>query len=206
MDKGWKYCPKCGNSLQRNGFFSIDIGRIFDRFQKMQEEMSKSVEKDFEVFDLSPAFGKPIRKNARGFTIRITRAGDREPKVSVKAFGDVNKETVKEEVKELAGDAGINIRQPETMKQPESEKELPPVKYTEEPKTSVRRLDSKVLVEIEIPGVKSEDDIRITELESSVEVRAVAGEKAYFKILTKPGEFRITKKDFEKGKLVIEFS
>ena len=57
-----------------------------------------------------------------------------------------------------------------------------------------------------IPDVKSEDDIVINELENSVEVRAMAGETAYFKILTKPAQFRLTKKEFKKGKLHLEFA
>ena len=199
VEKGWKYCPSCGETLQNGGFFNI--GRIFDRFQKMQEEISKSMEKDFEVFDLSPAFGKPLKKSARGFTIRITRAGNNEPKISVKTFGDVDKETVRDEMKGMAGDMGMQ-KSPE----PKEEKPLPVPKYTEEPQAHVKHIESGVLVEIDVPGVKSEKDVRVTELESSVEVRAIAGDKAYFKILTKPEDYRITRKELEKGKLVIEFS
>lgn len=210
IEGGWDYCPKCGSQLKRRSdFFSgfFDIGKIFDRFQKMQGEMKKSFEKDFEVFDLTPAFRKPIKGKSSGFTIKITRIGDREPKVSVNTFGDVDREKVKKEVMELAEDTGVKFKKPEGVDLREvGKKELPVTKYTEEPKTSVKKLDSKVLVEIDVPGVNSEDNIRITELESSVEVRAVAGDKAYFKILTKPGQFRITRKEFSKGKLIIEFS
>ena len=41
IEKEWGFCPKCGSSLRRQGdFFSgfFNIGKIFDRFQKMQEE------------------------------------------------------------------------------------------------------------------------------------------------------------------------
>jgi HSP20 family molecular chaperone IbpA len=208
IEKDWEYCPKCGVRFRkRDDFFSgfFDVGKIFDRFQKMQEEINKSFEKDFEVFDLSPAFRKPVKGKSSGFTIKITRVGNKEPKVSVNTFGDVDRESVKREVKDLAEDAGIDIRQP-AAREHKPKEELPVPKYTEEPKTSVKRLDSKVLVEIDVPGVKSDDNIRVNELENSVEVKALAGDKAYFKILTKPEQFRITRKEFRKGKLLIEFS
>ena len=208
VENGWEFCPNCGVRFKkRNDFFNgiFDIGKIFDRFSKMQGEINKSLEKDFEVFDLSPAFRKPVKGKSTGFSIRITRLGGNEPRVSVNTFGDVDKGAVKKEVQELVEDVGVKFKKPAEEQKPK-EKELPVPKYTEEPKTSVKRLDSKVMVEIDVPGVKSDDDIRVNELENSVEVKAIAGDKAYFKILTKPEQFRITKKEFKNGKLSIEFS
>jgi HSP20 family molecular chaperone IbpA len=77
---------------------------------------------------------------------------------------------------------------------------------TEEPKTSVARSASNVVVSIQLPGVKSDKDIEVCELENSVEVKALAHDRAYFKILTKPSQFRLAKKRFEKGVLEMEFS
>ena len=79
-------------------------------------------------------------------------------------------------------------------------------KSTEEPKADIRRLGNGVSVDISVPGVKSQEDIDIKELESSVEVKAIAGDKAYFKILTKPPQFRLTGKSFKDGQLHLEFS
>jgi hypothetical protein len=39
-----------------------------------------------------------------------------------------------------------------------------------------------------------------------VEVRARAGDKAYFKIITKPEQFSVTSRKFGSGKLHLEFS
>jgi HSP20 family molecular chaperone IbpA len=200
IEKDWDYCPRCGTPFRQRDVFSLfDMGKIFERLGKVQEEMKKSIEKDFEVFDLTPAFKKA---KSSGFTIRITSSGDSTPKVYVKTFGDVDEKAVRREVGEMAEQTGMKLKQSHKP----AEKELPIPKYTEEPKTSVRRADSGVVVEIEMPGVRSEEDIRINELESSVEVRAIAGDKAYFKILTKPEQFTITEKEFRNGKLVIVFS
>ncbi|MEM5798763.1 MAG: hypothetical protein QXP39_01815, partial [Candidatus Aenigmatarchaeota archaeon] len=80
------------------------------------------------------------------------------------------------------------------------------VETTEEPKAEIKRLDSKIVVELDLPNVKSESDISIQELEQSVEIRAIAGKKAYFKIITKPEQFRLVKKRFSNGKLYLEFA
>jgi HSP20 family molecular chaperone IbpA len=208
LEKGWEYCPKCGNNLKNEGFrIKFNFGDIFKSINREMEKMNKSMENDLEAFDISPFFSNQPKVKKRGFSIRITRTNDDEPKFSVRTFGDVDKEKLKEEVMELAEDTGVKFRKPEGVELRDVEKkELPIPRFTEEPKANVKKLDSKVLVEIDLPGVKVLDDIRITELESSVEVKAVAGDKAYFKILTKPEQFRITQKKFDKGKLVIEFS
>jgi len=44
-------------------------------------------------------------------------------------------------------------------------------------------LPDKIIYELEIPEIKSLDDISILQLENSIEVKAVAKEKAYAKII-----------------------
>jgi len=72
---------------------------------------------------------------------------------------------------------------------------------------------NKVLVEISLPNVRSSGDIDISELENSIEVKAVAGSgsaadaagrKGYFKIIRKPEFSRIAKKSFSDGVLRLE--
>jgi|GEM_PF-615338 len=206
------------------------------------DNMQKHFDKNFEVLDLSPMFrdlnkmnnmnnmdkdmqngirimGKP---NARGFTIRIHRTNNNEPKVDVKTFGNVDDEAVQKQLGEQLKRMGISQQtrpvqpmKPSVAVQPQQtttqskqteRPKFPEPKITEEPKTNVKRVDSHVLVDMDITGVKSEEDIDINELESSVEVRAMAGDKTYFKILTKPERFKLSKKDFKNGKLHLEFA
>jgi len=69
----------------------------------------------------------------------------------------------------------------------------------------VKRIGDRIIVDIKLPEVKSEENIDVKELSSSVEVKAAAGEKAYFKIITKPENFRLTQKSFSNGTLHLEF-
>ncbi len=71
-----------------------------------------------------------------------------------------------------------------------------------EPSTSIRRLANKVIYELDIPGVKSINDISITKLENSIEIKAFAGNKAYSKLI--PINLPITNYELSDGKLTIE--
>ena len=74
----------------------------------------------------------------------------------------------------------------------------------EEPLTSIKRLSDKVIYEIEIPGVKSIEDISITKLENSIEIKALAKDRLYFKLI--PINLPITNYNLSKGKLVLELA
>ena len=71
-----------------------------------------------------------------------------------------------------------------------------------EPKTNVKRLSNTVIYEINLPGVKSSEDLSIVKLENSIEIKAVAKDKAYFKLL--PINLTIIDYELEKGKLILE--
>ena len=224
LEKNYPFCPFCGSRMRRKSLFE----HVFSRFggemdiTKQVREMQKEMVKQFEALDISPFFKTPATR--KGFTIKIVRRGGTKPQITVKTFGNVDKETIK---RKLSGQLGIPAeklvlkraqppvpvpspvpkppvrpKRPATPRRPE----LPAPKVTEEPKTEVRRVDSKVIVDMDIPGVKSEKDIRIQELQESVEVKAIAGDKAFFKIITKPAQFRLSKKNFNGGKLHLEFA
>ncbi len=53
-----------------------------------------------------------------------------------------------------------------------------------EPETKVRRLADRIIFEISMPGVKSIEDVSIRNLENSIEIKAIAKGKAYYKIIS----------------------
>lgn len=223
IEKGWNYCPRCGYR-PGTGIFGQAFEEIFPKIMKQMNQMNKQLEKEFEAFDLSPFFrakpmelkpGKPVRK---GFSIRIFQRNRQRPKVFVRTFGDVNRERLQEKIQEQLGQRVTarpekqktkilfpSLRKPKEP-EPDYKIKLKMPGATEEPKTEVRRLDSKVVVDINLPGVESMAMVDIKELENSVEVKAVSDGKAYFKILTKPAQFKLTSKSFKKGKLHLEFA
>lgn len=227
VEKEWGFCPNCGFRIQDDDFFSFDD--IFERMHKQMQEMFSQTEKDFEVFDLSPVFRKfPSDKKAKGFKVTIRSGTGMEPEINVRTFGDVKDDELRKEIFEHLGKPGQKSRheaprkavhKPVQLFRRQAAQQKPPAEIsrepsrklkmpelTEEPKASIRRLESGVVVDIEMPGVGSKEDIEIKELENSVEVKAVAGNKAYFKILTKPSNFSLSEKKFEKGRLHLVFS
>lgn len=52
-----------------------------------------------------------------------------------------------------------------------------------EPPTNIRRLSDKVVYELEIPGVESLENVSIAKLETSIEIKAIAKDKAYKKLI-----------------------
>lgn len=71
-----------------------------------------------------------------------------------------------------------------------------------EPETNIRRLSNKMIYEVNMPGVNSRKDLSIVKLENSIEIKALAKDKAYKKII--PIGFPIKSYNFSNGKLVLE--
>lgn len=198
VNEGWEYCPRCGSRFRRGRDLFADV---FERMEHELKSMDRSFERNFEVFDLSPFFRKPTRGG--GFSIRITRSGNEKPKVSFKTFGDVDRKDVESEIGKM-GLKEIPKQEKIEIKKTEGKVCFEAAKITEEPETCVRNIEGRIVVEVKLPDVKDSKDIEIRSLESSIEVKAIAGEKAYFKILTKPPKANVVRKDFEEGVLRIE--
>ncbi len=196
VEKGWRFCPNCGNPLSRSMFDDV-FEDIFERINREMKEMDKLFDKRFEALDLSPFFSEKPKIKRSGFSIRIVRKGDSKPEISVKTFGDVDRKEISRELEKL----GVGERRFQKREAPGLPLSHRQPKVTEEPKTDIKRTASGVVVEMKLPGVKDERDIEIKELESSVEVKAMVGDKAYFKILTKPQDTSITEKSFKNGVL-----
>jgi len=182
----WSFCPKCGSRLKKHSLFD-------SIFKRMEKEIDSMLERDFEMFDLSPFFGN---NKSKGFSIKITQSGNRKPKISIETFGN------KGDVKGAKGSFDNKREHKKFISFPL--KRTP--KTTEEPKTDVKRIGDTLVVEIYLPGVKSKEDIEITQLENSIEVKAFADDRAFFKILTKPKHSRIVRKSFENGRLTLHLS
>lgn len=207
MDKKWRYCPACGQEQERDAFEDIfDFGGFFRRMNKEFQDFERTsnvAEKEMEIFNLVPEMKK---SRVGGFSISITRQGDGQPKVSVRTFGDFDKKDVEKSLKITAGGNDVKFdRVKEGIAQPGAQartRSMP--KTTEEPKTQIKRAGDRITVEIELPGV-SEKKIEIKKLTESVEIKAVSKGKAFFKILTFPQGFELSRKEFKDGKLRMEF-
>ena len=75
-----------------------------------------------------------------------------------------------------------------------------------EPKVNIKRLSDAIVVNVELPGVKSEQDVGLNRFPDSIELRAHAGDKGYFKILKIPYRNKLVERSLDNGKLSLKFS
>jgi HSP20 family molecular chaperone IbpA len=202
LEKGWRHCPICGAvaGSEKGDAFS----GIFKDLDKMTKEMGFKFDTDMEVIDLSQMFNE-IMKNMnspqrKGFSIRINQRNNEAPKVSFRRFGGRDEATPVEKKRHIMP----KLRKPIDGKPMGHKIGIKLPGETEEPKTEIRRSGNRVIVDIILPGVKNQSYIDVDELENSIEVKAVAGGRGYFKIIKKPEFSKIVKKTFDDGVLHME--
>jgi len=202
IDVKYDFCPYCGADLkaklvrdkardkevdgmikQVESAFNVPFFMKFP-FEKLVKQMVKEVDKQFHEYDaMLSQEQNEVEKNpnviASGISISVNTSPEGEPVIEVKQFGQGQEE------------------KPQISKvdEPKQYKKLPKSIFTEaetlklsklprqEPKTKVRRLTDKIIYEISLPGVKQEKNIIIHKLQNSIEIKAFAKDKAYFKLI-----------------------
>lgn len=200
LKRDWIACPYCGKKVEEkvdvyrrpfSVFFDIDdIDKEFERIDKMfGSEFFK-----FPRIDIKNPF------KSGGISITIRSGTGIEPKVDVKTSGEYKK--LEPELKRKFGIRGGATEVEEERIEKKKPIRIP--KVTEEPETKIETFRNTQKIQIKLPDVKNEDDIEIKKLEQSIEVKAFADDKAYFKLIPIPPNVVITKKEFKHGILKIE--
>jgi HSP20 family molecular chaperone IbpA len=188
----WEYCPYCGEELIKKEEIKFRPLSIFEDIDKEFERIDKMFSSNFFKFG---KFRMPKMKGG-GISITIQSGTGMEPKIEIKTSGEYKK--LEPEIKRKLGiKPAIEEVEEEVEKKP---RKIP--KITEEPETKIEKIGNLQRIQIKLPDVKSEDDIEVKSLEQSIEVKAFAGDKAYFKLLPITGT--IIKKEFKDKILKIE--
>jgi len=196
VDEKWEFCPMCGYPLKEKYREERFFEDIFDF-----DSITRRIEKEFEEFDkLFKMDFKPLKfkipeSGVSGISITIHSGTGMKPRIEVKTYGNMKK--YEPEIKRKLG-----LAETEKVKEIETTEEYTPPKITEEPEAKIKNLGEKFVVEIDLPEVEKEEDIKIQALEQSLEIRARAKDKLYFKLLPITG--RVVKKEFKNGKLILE--
>ncbi|MEM2089851.1 MAG: hypothetical protein QXL88_02050 [Candidatus Pacearchaeota archaeon] len=197
VSSSFKFCPFCGSRLYEE---KDSLLEELDELEKMKlpflfkfpmKKLMKQLAKELE--EISELEGKSERPAfAQGFSISITNV-DGKPIIKVSKLGAEPK-VIKPKVE---------TKTKQTELKDFSKKDA--VKYARlkkiEPKTKVRRLADKVVYEFEIPGVEK-DKVIINHLGNTIEIKALAKNKAYFKVL--PVALPIKSWYTEEDKLILE--
>ncbi|MCX8178572.1 MAG: zinc ribbon domain-containing protein [Candidatus Aenigmarchaeota archaeon] len=174
LKNDWSFCPSCGRPV-----------RDLDLFEKMFND----IESEFERIDKE--LKNRSKLNVRGGEIHITvQSGTGiEPRVEVRTSGDYK--NLEPQIKRKLG-IGESIKN--TFKKP---------KKTEEPETKISKEQGMTKITINLPGIKSEDQIEVKQFEQSIEIKAFAKDKTYFKLIPIRSNSIIDKK-FKDGVLEIQ--
>ncbi len=171
----WNFCPNCGVDL---------LGKSFGDYKNIGREM-EMINKTLEGNLGFPRFR--LKSPARGVSITITSGTGIQPRVEVKTSAGHRHHEHRFPVKEPVFEGKREIRIPE---------------FTEEPETKIQHVGKKQIITINLPDVK-EEDVQIKQLEQSIEIRAAAGNKGYFKLLPVPANAYVDRQ-FKNGILKLE--
>ncbi len=193
------FCPECGKPLKENksdygllgkndsaeinemqnifsGFGGGMMNKMLNNAMKMLE---KEMQKDFSELNNQPKTNFELFINGK-------RVSPDKIKVTKKPM----------QQKQVVAKKDLNIHL-----SPKSKQRFLKMKK-QEPSTNIKRLSDKIIYEINLPEVKSIEDISIIQLENSIEIKAVSEKKAYEKIINL--NLPIINYGLSDGKLILE--
>ncbi len=211
IDSRFRYCPYCGAKLIEPdglldridelmqpsfGSFGFDdfATAMMKNFSTVFSGLLEEIERQFREIDKQLANEKQTKPKVSGISISISTSTGKKPKIEVRRIGKgkVSEVPIKVKVEPIKKTAKLDEK---TIKKIAK---LP----KKEAKSSVKRLSDRIVYEIDMPGVQSEKDVFITKLHNSIEIKAVAKDKVYFKLI--PLALPIINYRLENEKLILE--
>ena len=174
VKEDWVICPYCAFPLKE-----VKTKDLFQEVDKEFRQIDKMLDMKIPRFMLKP----PLK--AKGVSITITSDNVSPPKINVQTYGDQR-----------------HMRHHHEHRRHE-EKPVRIPKTTEEPETKIQKAQNKQIISLNLPDVKGLEDIEIKQLQQSIEIRAFAGDKAYFKLIPIPSNASVNN-EFKDGILKIE--
>lgn len=200
ISENYDFCPSCGKNL-RSKYDSQDYG-ILGKNDFMDEP---NIVKDFNipinkifanVMREFPAMMKLIEKQMREFDENLEKERDKiDNNLNIQFF--VNGKPVVSQ-KKILDKPKVKTSPNLGMDKMEKLSNLP----KKEPSSKIRRLSRKLIYDIAVPGVKNIEDILISQLENSIEIKAISKDKVYSKILNI--NLPILSYNLSKGHLILE--
>lgn len=179
-----KKCKNCNAKIDRNWIFCPSCGNTLKEVKS--KDIFQEVDKEFRQIDQMlemkvPKFMLKPPLKAKGVSIIITADNTSPPKINVQTYGEHKHDIHHHHEKKP-------VRIPKT---------------TEEPDTKIQRIQNKQIITLNLPDVKSLEDIELKQLDQSIEIKAFAGDKAYFKLIPIPLNAMVNN-EFKDGVLKIE--
>lgn len=175
-------CGYCDQELEKRWKYCPSCGRSLRHQLNISDIVNEQLEHIKKMFGFSK-YDKIFVEPNKSIMISISPGFISRPSISIKPT--IPKKSLYEE------------RETHVRKMPQT---------VIEPKTKIKRINNKILVSIELPDVKSENDIELSRLRNSTELRAHAGNKGYFKIVNIPSRYKLIDKQFKNQNLELRFA
>ena len=210
VEDSYNYCPYCQAPLKdsfeegdwgilgKNDFIEpgeeeiklpMGLNALFNSLMKNLNKQMKDINNEKENKNKD----QRVSNKSGGISISISTSGNSPPEIKVRSFGNVPEFKKRENQLKNETEA-IRLPNPDSKKFSGLPKK--------EPETDIRRFSNRVVYEIKMPGVKSPEDISIVQLENSIEIKALANKKVFYKII--PINLPIRKYNLSKGILTLE--
>jgi len=186
LKKEWEFCPYCGESIK----YKPKYRDVFEDIEKEFERIAKIPTPMFVRFP-KPDMESPFKRG--NISIVIKTGTGMKPKINVKTSGRYRK--LEPQIKRRLG-VGEEVE--------EGKRKIRIPKTTEEPETRIESRGNEETITIKLPDVKNLDDIEIRKLGQSIEIKAFAGDKAYFKLIPIRPNAQISDRSFKNGVLKIQ--
>ena len=209
IKKDFEFCPFCGNNLSRD-FDNEDFG-ILGKNDFIDENSFPGLGGSFidKIFNQTMRMMEKQMKNLAEETNQQNKPqripiNEINPNLNVQFF--VNGKRVfppqQEQINNIQNQQQIMPTKVKVNKMPQEKIERFAKLKRVEPNSKMKRIGNKIVYELEVPGVNDLDDILINRLENSIEIKALARDKSYSKILNI--NLPIIRYGLDNGNLVLE--
>ena len=206
INDSYNFCPYCRaptkdffeddrewGILGRNDFSPYEEVKFPMGFNTLFNTILKNLDIKFNDFENMENESKKSKVKKGGIGISIHTFGNKPPNIKITSFGALPE--FKEKEKQIK-------KKVKSLELPISDSKKFAGLPKEEPKTNIRRFSDKIVYEINMPGVKSIKDVSIIQLENSIEIKASAKNKVYYKII--PINLPVKNYNLSKEKLILE--
>jgi len=195
VSEKFSFCPYCGISLIDEEKHSRDYGLL-----GKDEEMEESI--------IPAQMGMGITDKLIGSLMNnLIKSLDKQ-------FRQIEKGSERAEIKNLPNGIRIQIGTSQPVKKTQrsifeksiSEKQLEKMNSfpREKAEAKIKRLNNKIVYELNTPGIESHNDVFISKLESGYEIKAIGNKKIYVNSL--PINLPLKSLSIDNDKLLIEFA
>lgn len=212
-NKDSRFCPSCGFPLKK-GQNKEELGMLgendaIDEFESFSNPMFGGISGSFMNKMLSNTMRmleKEMQREMRSNKDNTKNQNNNLPRTKIRLMIN-GKEIDLNNGMPMAGNPVKKEKQkPVAMKlkrfseeQAKKFSKLP----KKEPRTNLKRIADRISYEMEMPGVESIEDVSITPLENSIEMKAISKDKAYSKSI--PINLPIVGYNLSDGLFVLEF-